>query len=769
MADSPTDKQHAPPGATQTFDQLAVQHDPLLGQIVGNYHLLALAGEGTSGRVYRARDVRLDRNVALKVLRASASKERFEQEARALARLGIHPGVVDIYTWGEHEGCCYLALEYLPESAASLLARRPAGLETGLAVRAGIQCAAALAAAHRAGVTHGDIKPSNILLDADGTVAKLCDFGLASLSAHTPLQGGTPAYLAPECAAGGAATPASDIYALGATIYALLAGAAPATAGKKRPLAEARPGLAPALVDAVTRAIDVDPARRFATADDFAETLRAAMADEQTTPASTATSSLSRLVRLAAMAAAVVLAGLAAMMGQSLLPGGGGGAVLLADARLQLNEGNYDAARAGFEQYLNAQPDSAEARYGLAYSFLLEGDHERAAAEFGQLGETAMQAEGKAAVAYMASGEAARPALERAANDAPGGYASVLLSMLDMMAGNFDAARTRLDQVSEGDLKFDWQRRQYLQTLGQIYFKSGDFDEAEMVFAKLEQGSGTATTGVASDYLAISRERAGAAERQEVGEQIARLKTLMAELPPATDVDDWTSRPLHVWIPPVDADGGVIMQESGLADVLPWRLARGLAEETDFPLTPVERSVQGAILAEQEFSAALGQGDNAIRLGRVLGAKLMLLAKVTRLFEKELLHVSIIDTETTRPTQVGEYEIARDLEPKSWLAQVQADIVAAAARAYPVRGKIAANGEAITLNVGADAGVKPGMRFKVLADANSRALEGVEAVVSGAVDGGSAVISLSGAPASAIPADGWLVEAICAEGAANAA
>lgn len=772
MSDSSRDNRPLPGGATQTFDQLAAQRDPLLGQIIGNYHLLAFAGEGTSGRVYRARDVRLDRDVAVKVLRTTASRERFELEARALARLSVQPGVVDVYAWGEHDGQCYLALEYLPESAASLLSRRPAGFDPALAVTVGIQCARALAAAHRAGVVHGDIKPSNVLLDTNGTTAKLCDFGLASLSAQAPLQGGTPAYLAPECAAGASATPSSDIYSLGATIYALLAGAPPvpiadptdaisATAsGKVRPLAEVRPGLAPALVDVVSRSLSADPALRYADADAFAAALQASSAKDDAPAPGPARKALRPFVRLALATAAVLCAGFVVMLGQSMLPGGGGGAVVLADARLQLNGGNYAAARKAFEQYLDAQPDSTEARYGLAYSFLLEGDQEHAATEFAQLGERTLQAEGKAAVAYMASGEKARPALEQAANDAPGGYASVLLAMLDMMAGDFETAQQHLDGVREDDLKFDWQRRQYLQTLGQIHFKSGDFDGAEKIFARLEQGGGGAAADVASDYAALSRERAGATERQEVSAQIARLKALMKEQPPAPDADTWSSRPLRIWIPPVEAGEGVIMQETGLADVLPWRLARGLTENPAFPLTPVERSVQGAILAEQEFSAALSSGENALQLGRVLGAKLLLTTKVSRLFNEELLHVTLVDTETTRPTPVGEYTITRDLDPKAWMAQLQDDIVNAAARAYPVRGKLTPKGAEIELNVGADVGVKAGMRFKVIPSEGARALDGVEAVASGKIEAASAVVALSGAPASSIPATGWLVEAL---------
>jgi len=773
MTDLPPDKRAASPDATHTFDQLGSRQDALLGQVAGNYHLLARAGQGAFGTVYRGRDIRLDRTVAVKFLNGPVSAEarqRFEQEARAMARLGKHPGVVDIYAWGEHEGRCYLALEYLPESAASLLERRPGGLELDAALAIAQQCADALAAAHRAGVIHGDIKPSNILLSDDGRQAKLGDFGLARMAADAPPTGGSPAYLAPECALGAPATAASDIYALGGTLFALLTGKPPvaasgagealdaAASGRKRLIAALRPDLPLAVVDAITRAMAMDPALRFESAEAFA----AALSKTISVQARVKPAGMRRVFRLAAAGAAVFAAALALVIAQGFMPGGGSN-VLLADARLSMNHGDYEAARQGFEQYLSSQPDSAEARYGLAYAFLLEGDHENAAEEFSRVGEEALRKEGKAAIAYMASGEAARPALEQAATETPTGYAAVLLAMLDMMSGAFAQAESRLTAVNESELKFEWQRRQYLQTLGQLHYKSGDFTAAESVFRRLEESGAGGRESFASDYAELARERSETTARRDSGEQLARLKTLVDEQPADDATDSWTSRPLRIWIPPIEAGKGVIAQESGLADVLPWRLSLALMNETRVAITPVEREAEEAILAEQELSATLSDPEEAIRLGRVMGARLLLLGKVTRLFDQELLHVSLVDIESTRAIPVGEYVIDRTLDPTAWIGDIVNDLADTVLTSYPLRGRVVAAPEGPMLNLGRSAGVAQGMVFR--ATDTAAGVEPVRATVTEVLDESSSRVTITGAAVETLAAEGWRVER---EGAADA-
>ncbi|HLH26192.1 MAG TPA: protein kinase, partial [Chloroflexota bacterium] len=178
-------------------------------------------GQGSDATVFRGQDLRLGRDVALKFLRPELQADptfvtRFEREARSVARLD-HPHIVPVYEYGEALGTRYLVMQYLP--GGDLRARlRDGPLAVERALRIAADIAAALGSAHAQGIVHRDVKPANILLTEDGR-AKMTDFGIAkmldvpALTATAALLG-TPHYLAPEQASGGAITPATDVYAL---------------------------------------------------------------------------------------------------------------------------------------------------------------------------------------------------------------------------------------------------------------------------------------------------------------------------------------------------------------------------------------------------------------------------------------------------------------------------------------------------------------------------------------------------------------------------
>ncbi|MCA8924751.1 MAG: serine/threonine protein kinase, partial [Planctomycetes bacterium] len=251
---------------------------------VGGFVLEHELGRGGMGVVYRARDPRLDRPVALKVILGDPSpqeRERFRVEAAAAARLD-HPNLVRVLSAGEAQGRPFLALEYVEGESLSQRLRRVGRCDALLAARIVAQLARGVAHAHERGVIHRDIKPDNVLLVGD--TPRLTDFGLARLGErHLTQTGtvlGTPAYMAPEQAAGEVDRigPQSDVYALGAVLYALLAGHPPfrgtsAINTLRRVMDEPPPPipqLPAGLRKILFRALEKEPAQRTASAADLA-------------------------------------------------------------------------------------------------------------------------------------------------------------------------------------------------------------------------------------------------------------------------------------------------------------------------------------------------------------------------------------------------------------------------------------------------------------------------------------------------------------------
>ncbi|GAB1513051.1 serine/threonine-protein kinase [Actinophytocola sp. KF-1] len=205
--------------------------------VAGRYRLAAPVGEGAMGTVWRAFDLRLGRVVAIKQLRvpagddAAPARRRVIREARAAARLQ-HPNAVAVHDVATDDlGNPVLVMEYVPSRSLAAVLDDGGVLPVAQVASIGAQLAAALAAGHAAGIVHRDVKPANVLLGVDGS-AKITDFGLArsvddGAVTDTGLLAGTPAFLAPEAAYGEAPTPATDVFSLGATLYAALEGTPP--------------------------------------------------------------------------------------------------------------------------------------------------------------------------------------------------------------------------------------------------------------------------------------------------------------------------------------------------------------------------------------------------------------------------------------------------------------------------------------------------------------------------------------------------------------
>ncbi len=271
----------------------------MIGRSLGHYQIVAKIGEGGMGTVYRAHDDRLGRDVAIKVVLAPHGANpdqlrRFEQEARAAAALN-HPNLIAVYDVGQHEGSPYIVTELL--DGESLRAHCQTPLSVTSAVNCAVQITRGLAAAHDKGIVHRDLKPENIFVTTDGRL-KILDFGLAKLvqpeapagasmaTAMADTRGGTVlgtvGYMAPEQARGLPVDHRADIFAFGAVLYEMVAGARAFTGEtaadvmtailkeEPPPLSAAARPVPLALARIVERCLAKNPAARFRSADDLA-------------------------------------------------------------------------------------------------------------------------------------------------------------------------------------------------------------------------------------------------------------------------------------------------------------------------------------------------------------------------------------------------------------------------------------------------------------------------------------------------------------------
>src|ERR1700694_1499230 len=268
------------------------------GTRFGPYEIVSRLGAGGMGVVYRARDTRLGRDVAIKVLRNEFANDtdrlrRFEQEARATSALN-HPNILSVFDVGTWEGSPYIVSELLEGS--TLRERLRAGtLSARKALDFADQIARALAAAHQKGIVHRDLKPENLFLTKDGR-AKILDFGLAKLnepkrdldreagSKVTDTQTGrilgSAGYMSPEQVRGQPADQRSDIFSLGAVLYEMVSGNRPFRGPSQvetmnailtaEPLSLDLPDVPPGLETIISHCLEKDPADRFQTAPDLA-------------------------------------------------------------------------------------------------------------------------------------------------------------------------------------------------------------------------------------------------------------------------------------------------------------------------------------------------------------------------------------------------------------------------------------------------------------------------------------------------------------------
>lgn len=270
------------------------------------YQLLESLGSGGMAEVYRARDLMLERSVAIKVLRADYSsseefQERFRQEARAAANLS-HPNIVTVHDFGLDGGQLFIVMEHVPGTDLKSLLRKRGRFSVEEAIPIMVQACAGIGYAHRAGLVHCDVKPHNLLITPDKRL-KVTDFGIArALSTIRPgdrddVVWGSPQYFAPEQARGQAPSPASDVYSLGVVLYEMLTGTLPFNAttadelarmhirAQPHPLGEYLPDVPPMLEQIEAKILSKEPSARYRTADQLGRVLqRFGTVREQTLP-----------------------------------------------------------------------------------------------------------------------------------------------------------------------------------------------------------------------------------------------------------------------------------------------------------------------------------------------------------------------------------------------------------------------------------------------------------------------------------------------------
>jgi serine/threonine protein kinase len=265
------------------------------GTLLNNrYQLLQRVGTGGMADVFRARDLMLERYVAIKILRADYSEnksfqERFRQEARAAANLS-HPNIVTVHDFGLDRGLLFIVMEHVPGSDLKTLLRQRGRFSVDEAIPLIIQACAGIGYAHRAGLVHCDVKPHNMLVTPDKRL-KVTDFGIARALAtihpeeRSDVVWGSPQYFSPEQAAGEPPSPASDVYALGVVLYEVLTGSLPFNAtspeefgrmhleAKPHPIREYLPEIPETLEQIIDKVLSKEPSARYRTADQLGRVL----------------------------------------------------------------------------------------------------------------------------------------------------------------------------------------------------------------------------------------------------------------------------------------------------------------------------------------------------------------------------------------------------------------------------------------------------------------------------------------------------------------
>jgi tetratricopeptide (TPR) repeat protein len=395
---------------------------------------------------------------------------------------------------------------------------------------------------------------------------------------------------------------------------------------------------------------------------------------------------------------------------------------------------------------------SDNSHYGLGYAHLLQGDHDSARTAFSLLSNDSQKAEGLAAVAHAKDGEGARETLVAAA--ATSAYAKTLVASLDLVAAEYGAVIAELTNaasVQASKHAFDWQRARALTTLGRAHFKLKNFSEAQAAFnaaAELAPSDGGTLAGTtASAYLSLVERQM---DNDLMDENIEKAKDLgerikSREITVQSNEELWTSRPVRFLI--LQPDVGKrsrYARESGLEDYFPDLLGEAMNATGRYEW--VDRDALDIVLAEQTLSSLLSAEGDQAKVGRLMGARVVIKGQFRSLISEEL-SIKMTNAETTSIIPFGEaLALAGQMNPHDVTAEASERVQAAFDAAFPIRGRLTRSDAELSLDVGAKLGISPGKRFALFREPSQglRSIADAAAVVEKLESDEKSLITLEG-------------------------
>lgn len=690
--------------------------------ILGKYRLVKLLGKGGMGSIYLAEHTELRKLVAIKIISEKLSHrpqflELFKREARSAARLQ-HPNIARVFDYGEERGKCFYVMDYVEGASLGEIIESSGPLPVKRSLGIFKQIVAALGHAHKSGIIHRDVKPSNVLIDHGGS-AKLLDFGLArsiygedSLTATGQSPGGTPSYVSPEQRKGEPTDARTDIYSAGVTLFEMLTNTLPrdVTSPRERlqsvlgkslnPLQRVR---ASQIANMVMKCLE-DADKRYRTAEEVLAEV----------------GNIERRLQqqrwfLRSAAGAFAAAGLAVIAVLALSTPRS----QASDAAKYLGRSDFPRAAKLFAKLSRKDPSDVKNMYGLGLSYVGMGRLAEAKSEFDRIAEsfgdaTTADEEGLARVAYARNEQGKALELFNKAVETGRDH-----TLLHVTIGDIYLLRNELDKAIGAYEKalarkpiFPFQLATAYSALGYVLMNKGEYEEAQKAIGKATERNPKDTLSL---FLKSEVSRKADAEEQK------RISALVDDLiekakqapPPRPSEEVWDSKPTALSILGLKK-AGLAFSRAGEYEMLMFNFARAMHERGRVSI--VERDVMEKLLAELKLgTSSLAASEAAMVLGKIVPAGLIaagtlrteegLLGVDIRLAETETTELSVWFSETQRPGE-GITEFAGRLA-KGMTEKIR--------QVYPLKATIVRlNGNEAVLSIGSNQGLAAGTEMKVV-------------------------------------------------------